>query len=194
MLQNIYKKLKRIFIKSTYSTSSGKILKKYGNQIITKVEIGKSRLPPYIKTIGNILSLGQLHKNLPFDLYHFFLKFTLTNIVIIVEKNGIINIRPWKYRHDTVYTDLVINNPMTLKHLMTKTKKQMGNYYYSFDFEHNNCEFFMIHLLQIMKIEVPPILNENYSNIYNNIYILKLLVPYILFIRHKLYYLLNIKL
>ena len=185
MIQNIFKKL---FVQSKYTRFSKKILKKYGNQTITKIEIGKSRLHPYIKTIGNILSLGQFHKNLPFDLYHFFLKITLTNIVLIVEKIGFINIRPWKYRVYTVYTYLILPHPITLKHLMTKTKKQMGNYYYSFDFEHNNCEFFIIHLLQIMKIEVPPILNENYSNIYNNIYILKIVLQYVLFIRQKLYY------
>jgi hypothetical protein len=65
----------------------------------------------------------------------------------------------------------------------------MGNYYYSFDFKHNNCEFLIVNLLQVMKIET-PILNADYSNIYNNIYIMKLLFPYFLCIRQKLYYLL----
>ena len=192
MIQNIYKKLRKLFNKQTYSKFSKKILKKYGNQTITKIEIGKSLLPQYLITIANIVTLGQFDKNLPFELYHFFLKITLkSNIILIVEKNEIINIKKWKYRDNTVYTDVVINKQMTFKHLISKTKKQMGDQYFAFDFHHNNCEFFIIHLLKIMKIET-PILNQNYSNIYNNIYIMKILLPYLLFIRQKLYYILNI--
>jgi len=191
MIQNILKKLKRIFIKSTYSTSSGKILKKYGNQIITKVEIGKSLLPPNLRYYANLVTLGQFTKNLPFDIYHFFLKITLSsNTILIVEKNDIINITKCNVIDNTNYTNLILPNPITLKRLLTKTKKKMGNLYFSFDFHHNNCEFFIVNLLQVMKIEA-PILNKNYSNIYNNIHIIKILLPYMLFIRQKIYYILN---
>ena len=187
MLQNIYKQL----LKLTYSRSCKKMLKKYGNQHITKIEFGKSQVPQYLITIADIVTLGQFTKNLPFDLYHFFLKITLSsNTILIVEKNDIINITKCNVIDNTNYTNFILPKPITLKRLLTKTKKKMGNLYFSFDFHHNNCEFFIVNLLQVMKIEA-PILNDNYSNIYNKIYIIKILLPYMLFIRRTIYYILN---
>ena len=184
MIQHIHKKINSLFNKQTYSKFSKKILKEYGNQTITKIEIGKTPLPQYVRIIANIVTLGQFEKNMPFDIYHFFLKITLnSNTVLTIEKNEFIILKKWKYRSDAIYTNVILPKSITLKKLLSKTKKRMGNQYFAFDTQYNNCEYFMIHLLKIMKIKVPLILNNDLSNLFYKLTYTKYIWYFFIYIR-----------
>jgi hypothetical protein len=184
MIQHIHKKINSLFNKQTYSKFSKKILKEYGNQTITKIEIGKTPLPQYVRIIANIVTLGQFEKNMPFDIYHFFLKITLnSNTVLTIEKNEFIILKKWKYRSDAIYTNVILPKSITLKKLLSKTKKRMGNQYFAFDTQYNNCEYFMIHLLKIMKIKVPHILNNDLSNLFYKLTYTKYIWYFFIYIR-----------
>jgi len=178
MIQKIIK-----LLNSTYNKHSRKLLKKYENQYITKIEIGKSPIPSYIIDYANIFSLGQVSKNLSNEIFHFFLKITLKTCSIIIEKNEIIIIKKWKYRPNTSYTEVNIIKPITLKKLVHRTRKQMGPLFFTYDVKDNNCEHFVIELLKVMNIEKPSVLHNDFDHMYDNIVLTKMAWDFTIYIR-----------
>jgi hypothetical protein len=189
----LVKKLKRIkrgFEFTTYTYDVHRILKKYGDKKITKIEVCKSPIPSYIIDIGNIVSLGQLKKNIPFNTCHIFLKITIENKQFILEKNEIIIIKKWKNRKNTEYKSIELNNPIRLKKLLHKVKSQMKYNYYTFDIQTNNCQDFAINILNILNIDSPDIkkfIKQDLQNLYYNMPITEIIINFIMFFKMILY-------
>lgn len=189
------KRMKNILYGSNYVYETKQILKKIGDQPITKIEIGKSPIPSYIIDTFNKISLGEIKKNIPYQLYHVFLKITIDNKEYVLEKNEFIKLQKWRYRKNTEYKELPLHKPTTLHKILHKVKSKMKHNFFRFNFKTNNCQDFTIHILQSLHLYYPGIqsfVKQDIRNIYNNMYITPIIAEIIIVLKLILHVILYI--
>lgn len=159
---------------------STQTLEIYKDKKIDKLEIMRDALKRHWTGAINILSLGkfdELQKKHGFDkLYHLALFATIDGQRIIIEKNEVINIEPFKpsmVSPTSEYMNVPLRNKnLTLNEMMDRTKKLMGDtLFYDYDAlgtngnEANNCQNFVMNILKSSNLLDRNNLNFLYQNV-----------------------------
>lgn len=131
------------------------IIKKYGNNNIIKIEVGRTPIQSAIDGLMNVLMLGKLEKRKERkgydDLFHLRLIAYLDNGKrITIEKNERINMAVNEKKRSNEekaivegdFTDLTIND------LLEGAQRIQGDKYFKYSASTNNCQDFVLALLQ----------------------------------------------
>ena len=155
--KDIYENVKGRFsgVRNDYSPSIRSLLKKIGNQQIIGIQILRKPVNSYLKTALNIISLGQFQQELNkkgFDkIFHLFMKVSYNGGAVILEKNEIINIKPW---NDSMASGAeiidvpLLGKSLTINEFLDNGKKQMGSNFFPYSAFSNNCQVFLKGLLE----------------------------------------------
>jgi hypothetical protein len=146
--------------RNDYSPKVRNILKKYGNEIIVSYKLKRTPVSSLITSALSAVSLGEFGKRLKNsdydELFHLFLEMTTqTGKRISVEKNATINMDvspPTRANEDV--EDIINNIPtgLTINTLMNNTQKKMGNKFQVYNSKSNNCQDFILNILQANNI------------------------------------------
>ena len=138
--------------RNDYQPKVRDILSKYGDKPIQKMSIIRAPVPSLLTGALSALSLGKFGENLsnsPYDtLFHLSLIMTIENKKIILEKNEVINmdVNP-KITKDTQTKEVPIPIGLTLDTLLDNAKKSMGGKFFSYSARDNNCQDFILAIL-----------------------------------------------
>jgi|694.fasta_scaffold51543_8 hypothetical protein len=143
--------------RNDYSPKVRNILKKYGNEIIVSYKLKRTPVSSLITSALSAVSLGEFGKRLKNsdydELFHLFLEMTTqSGKRMSVEKNATINmdVSPPTRANEEV-EDIVSNIPsgLTINTLMNNTQKKMGkSNYFNYNSKSNNCQDFILNILQ----------------------------------------------
>ena len=135
------------------------IIQKYGNQEIKSIVIRRNPLQSIMNFALNAVSLGGWNKNMedkPYDtLFHLSIVLTLNNNTrVVLEKNEVINMDTIiKVAPKTETEDIPDIQPgLTLNALLNNAKNRMGSKYFTYSAKDNNCQDFILAVLQANNI------------------------------------------
>jgi len=138
-----------------YSPKVRALLKKYGNEVIVSAAIVRNPVQSALIEVMNVVSLGQFKKNLndsPYDkLFHLQLDFTLASgRKLRVEKVEVINMDEGHTNKSDGEVQPITPIPenLTLNMMMDNAKKLMGGKYFLYSAKDNNCQDFLMAILQ----------------------------------------------
>jgi hypothetical protein len=158
-----------IFGRKDYPPKVRKIIENVGNQLIKSIEIRRTPLPYLLKTAINIVSLGEFEKSNPYDkLYHLAIVCFLENgESVLIEKNEVINmdLNP-KKPPNTESININVSSSITLNQLLENTKKMMGDNYFPYNAEKNNCQVFIVNILKANNLNT----DENEKFVYQDLH------------------------
>ncbi len=161
-------RLKGVFFgRKDYPPAERKLIEKYGNSKILKIEIYREPLEKMTKLATTILTLGQidsLKKKYNYDeLYHLFLVITVdfgvVNVPIRVEKHEIINIHEYpKIAPNAERFSINLRGYSgTFREFLKNGENRLGDKYWFYNAFDNNCQIFVLNLLEAN----PPIIANN---------------------------------
>ena len=141
--------------RNDYPPKVRNILKKYGNEVIVSYKLKRTPVSSLLTSALSAVSMGEFGdrlKNSEYDeLFHLFLELTTASGKrISVEKNEVINVEvspPTRPKEEV--EDIVSNIPpgLTINELMNNTKKRMGSSFFNYSAKSNNCQDFIINIL-----------------------------------------------
>jgi hypothetical protein len=175
--KDINKARQIVFGADDYNNKVKNIISKYGNIEIVSGIIHRHQIPKYINSILNFASFGEFEKQNPYDkLFHLSVIFTLQNgTKILVEKNEVINMEINPKLNNFNDESLIINKPfnnLTLNKALENTQKRMGNNYFSYQASHNNCQNFILNILEsngLLDDENKEFIKQNTEKIFNKL-------------------------
>jgi len=161
--EGIMNKLKYIKVvlngRNDYPPKVRGIIEKYGNQEIKSIVIRRNPLQSLMNFALNAVSLGGWNKNMedkPYDtLFHLSIVLTLNNSTrVVLEKNEVINMDTIiKVAPKTETEDIPDIQPgLTLNTLLNNAKNRMGAKYFTYSAKDNNCQDFILAVLQANNI------------------------------------------
>ena len=130
------------------------LINKYGNEIIVSAMIRRAPVQSVISSALNVVSMGQFNKNMekePYDnIFHLQFYFTTQSAKkFVVEKNEVINME--LYPSTPAKTETIVINPLTqgltIHQLMDNTKNIMGASMFGYSAKDNNCQDFVMGIL-----------------------------------------------
>ena len=148
--------------KLDYSNKIKKILKKYGDEEILAIRIGRRPIDNRVEKAFNIISLGKwdkLRNDYYYDtLFHLFLILTLKDgTVISFEKNSIVTMTENDSRCSMKNVDCIEleypANSITLNELVRKPLERIGkDMYFVYDPFKKNCQIFVSDILKTFNL------------------------------------------
>ena len=155
------------------------LLKLYGNETIKSISIHRTPVPQVITGALNVFSFGKFGKNMQkndFDtLFHLFLEVVLeSNKIIQLEKNERINfILSPPSRPKTEIQNIDFSQPnLTLNMMMENTKNLMGQKFLSYGAKSNNCQDFILAILNSNNLgneEDKTFVKQNTESLFNKL-------------------------
>tara|TARA_R110000803_G_scaffold3726_1_gene12669 strand:- start:1360 stop:2364 length:1005 start_codon:yes stop_codon:yes gene_type:complete len=144
---------KLMYGRNTYSPKVKKILKDFGDEEITNLYIIRTPISKVLRFLMNILSLGEFEKrmkNTPYDdLYHLAIHIETSKGKVSLEKNEVINMdRNPKKPKNAEILNVTIGKKLTINEMLDKTKTKMGKNFFPYSAKDNNCQRFILSLLQ----------------------------------------------
>lgn len=140
--------------RSNFNSTATKTISKYGNNIITNITAKRTPVSSLLTKALDVVSLGKFGERMDktFDkLFHLFLEVKLDNgVSISLEKQEQVNIRVADKKKRQGEEDNVIYSVpegLTLATLVDNTKKRMGNKFFDYASNSNNCQDFLINIL-----------------------------------------------
>jgi hypothetical protein len=137
-----------------YAPNVKKILSQYGPQIIKALTLKRTPVDKVLTGALNIFSLGKFGERFEksFDeLFHLFLEIELqSGTRLLLEKNARINMELNPVTRPNTEIKAVTNIPQELSvyQLLENAKRRMGSQFYSYDAVNNNCQDFLLNVLQ----------------------------------------------
>lgn len=137
-----------------YAPNVKKILSQYGPQIIKALTLKRTPVDKALTGALNIFSLGKFGERFDksFDeLFHLFLEIELqSGTRLLLEKNARINMELNPIARPNTETKAVADIPQGLSvyQLLENAKRRMGSQFYSYDAVNNNCQDFLLNILQ----------------------------------------------
>lgn len=135
------------------------ILKKYGNQVIKGIVLKRTPVSGLITGALDAFSLGKfgdrMEKRDLDDLFHLFMDIiTENNQVVSLEKNARVNMIVNPPRRSGEEKQSVSNIPpgITINQLIQNGINRMGNQFFLYDAKKNNCQDFLLNVLQASNI------------------------------------------
>lgn len=174
-----------IFGRTNYPKDQLRLIDQFGQNTIVSIRIGRTPLPNTIYTALNVLSFGQFKKLLnrsPYDdLYHLFSLITLSSgQVVLLEKNQAINMRIISNYNPkgTEWIDVPITHPdIQFKTLLDNTQNALGKDYFIYNSISNNCQRFILTMLQSNGLLTPELQLFIYQDVKTLFQKLKYLQP-----------------
>jgi hypothetical protein len=128
------------------------ILKTMGDKTIVSAEVVRSPVQSIVQQAINFVSGGEFKKAIadkPYDdIFHLMIVLTLEDgKKYSLEKNAIITLRPTKGRSGESMS-VSVPSGLTLNKALEKTSEAMGDLYATYSAKSNNCQDFIIALLQ----------------------------------------------
>jgi hypothetical protein len=129
----------------------------FGDTEISQMKVCRTPVQKLVQIALGVVSLGEFQKRIENadydDIFHLYLVITLKDgNVFTLEKNAIIELNQVPntyYRDKSECRNIPINrNNITLKDLLTKTERQMGNRFYTYSAKNNNCQEFVLQILK----------------------------------------------
>ena len=140
--------------RKTLSPKVKKILEKYGNEVIVSANVGRTPVQGVITGIIKIVS------STPYDkLFHLFIELKLNSgVKLILEKNAVINMDVNKTINNAEFVPVNnIPNSLTVNDLMNNTQKKMGDKFLPYESKSNNCQYFIMAVLDSNNINSPEL-------------------------------------
>lgn len=137
-----------------YAPNVKKILSQYGPQIIKALTLKRTPVDKVLTGALNIFSLGKFGERFEksFDeLFHLFLEIELqSGTRLLLEKNARINMELNPIARPNTEIKSISNIPQELSvyQLLENAKRRMGSQFYSYDAVNNNCQDFLLNILQ----------------------------------------------
>jgi hypothetical protein len=133
-----------------------------GDENIDKITVHRTPLSQALKFLLNITSLGQFEKKLqnsPYDtLYHLFMVISTSRGNFVIEKNEVIQIYKFsKLGKGTESLNVPITDVITLNDLLENTRASMGDKFFSYKGQDNNCQYFINSILVSNKLNTDPL-------------------------------------
>ena len=151
---------------TAYPPELQKLKDELGNQNISEIEIRRTPVPELISQAMNIVSLGSFKKKfsrLPYDkLFHLFMVVKTDNgSQFLLEKNARIHTTRDVPNLPNTTTMKVLNIPadLTVTNLIDNTQNQMGANFLPYNPVSNNCQNFILAVLQANKLDTPELTN-----------------------------------
>jgi hypothetical protein len=146
---------KTFSVPTQISSTVKEILKKYGNEVIKGIVLKRTPVSGLIVGALDAVSLGKfgkrMEKNDLDNLYHLFMDiYTENNQVVSLEKNAGVNMIVNPSRRDKEEKQSVSNIPqgITINQLIQNGINRMGNQFFRYDSKVNNCQDFLLNILQ----------------------------------------------
>lgn len=168
-IQNTYNKTKNFLISGSqkFTTKVQNILKQVGNENINSIVIGRSPIPSMVQKALQVASFN----NIPYDtLFHLYV---IINGHILLEKNSVINmqINP-SLPKDSQYMQANVPSNTNINTFIENCLKSMGDQkFYSYSSYGNNCQNFVINLLNsngILTNELNNFVKQSTESIFEN--------------------------
>lgn len=155
-LKEVGRDVRQTFSISTeYPPNVKEILNKYGNEVIKGIILKRTPVSSLIVGALDAFSLGKFGNRMKKDdldnLFHLFMDiYTENNKVISLEKNERVNMIVNPSRRPNEEIKQVSNIPVgiTIIQLMENGHNRMGNQFFRYDSERNNCQDFLLNVLQ----------------------------------------------
>lgn len=125
-------------------------IKKFGNEKIASLSVGRTLVNPIIQQSINTLSNG----GLDYDIYHLFLNITTTSgKKLMIEKNERLNAGYENPQGEKL--SIPSPNNLTISELLENTRKYMGDHkFVNYQAFQNNCQDFIISVLTANNIPI----------------------------------------
>jgi hypothetical protein len=143
-----------IYGRNDYPYDQQRLITKYGNNIVNSIRIGRTPLPSILTKVLNVITFGGFQKLVSKsydDLFHLFSIISLDNgIDILAEKNQSINMKAVNNYNPkgAEYIDINVPSGLTFAELLNNTRKRMGKDFFNYHPTNNNCQDWIIALLQ----------------------------------------------
>ena len=154
-----------------------RLKKKVGNEKIVEIKVGRTPLSKIMLFFLNITSLGEFQKRLKeteYDkLYHLFMIIKTEKGSYILEKNEVIILKKFngKITKNTEILETNLRENLTINILLDKTKAFMGDKFYVYKGQDNNCQFFLQSILKANSLitdEIDKFVLQNTSVLFEN--------------------------
>ncbi len=150
-----------IYGRNDYPPKVRDIIKKYGNIPILKMYACRTPVNTLLASALNIVSFGEFKKRfdkIPYDkLFHLDLRMELNTqpqTTLLIEKNEVISltVNPKPPGKETECEFIPNNKSITLNQLLDGGKRILGNKFFNYSANNNNCQDFIIALLKGSRI------------------------------------------
>jgi len=138
------------------------IIKEYAAQTITGIVVGRRPIPNYVSKALDFISQGRLggqQKKLNYDdLYHLFLLVSLGNgVTLLVEKNAVVNMERVSnhYPSQASMNAGLFDRQIFFGDFINKAVQKVGPSIYLYDAVSNNCQVFVLELLNSSGLLTP---------------------------------------
>jgi hypothetical protein len=164
--KKVVKRVSDVFsgIRKDYPPSVRAAIAKYGDQPIESMIVRRDPLPAAIELAANFLTSGAWgkakSKNAYDKMFHLAIEATVGGTVLTIEKNQVINIstkhaaRTEKTEEEKV--EMGGQHP-TLSEFLKKGEERMGGRYWLYDAFNNNCQDYVINLLEANGMLTPEL-------------------------------------
>lgn len=155
-LKEFGRDVRQVFSVSTeYPPNVKEILDKYGNELIKGIVLKRTPVSSLLTGALDAFSFGKFGNRMEKDdldnLFHLFMDiYTENNKVISLEKNERVNmiVNPPRRPNEELKTISNIPQGITIIQLMENARNRMGNQFFRYDSEKNNCQHFLLNVLQ----------------------------------------------
>lgn len=139
--------------RNDYSKETKEELGKVGDDVIEGIEVIRTPVSEYLKMALNVVSMGEFNerlKKLPYDkLFHLAILFKTSKNVVMVHKQEVVNIVINPSIPSDAEEHTVQPKRITIKEFLKNGQRQMGvERFFDYDAWKNNCQDFIIGLLQ----------------------------------------------
>lgn len=145
---------KLIYGSNDYPPYVKQIINSHGNEIIQSISIKRSPVNDLVTGAMDIFTFGkfgQRYKKNFDELFHLYIEITTTlGTKILIEKNERINME--LNPNDRPNTEMIqisnIPSGITINQLLQNAKNRMGSQYFQYDAMNNNCQDYILNILQ----------------------------------------------
>ena len=141
--------------RSGISPSVDKFLQQHGDERITQLIISRNVVSSLITEALNILSPNFEKKNNNNPLYHLKILIKTNRTSFSLEKNEVITISKYQMNKGAENMNVSTPNGLTTNILLARTQQLMGGKFQSYSARDNNCQHFILAILQSNNLSSP---------------------------------------
>jgi hypothetical protein len=130
------------------SPSVDDFTRRHGNENITQFTISRTVLNPLLTGAIGIISPSFRRKTQDTKLYHLHVLIRTTKTSLSLEKNARITIGNYQKRNGSEDMSVSIPSGLSLNKMLDRTRSLMGGRFLSYSARDNNCQDFILALLQ----------------------------------------------
>ena len=155
---------------NNYPPKCREFLKRNGNNIITSLTVYRAPVQSFIEPILNAVSVGKftelMAKNGFDTMFHLYCRIDFANSNCRLEKNEVISInQPFKNDNDAEELNIPLKESITINTLLENTQKYMGGKYFTYSaFGDNNCQNYILSILEANNLSSPEYKNFIYQD------------------------------